>query len=57
MQEALWFIELSFIRMKLAIETLKEEVHWVVLETIELESQEKTHAYASFGILIRSNFR
>ena len=42
--------------MKLSAETLFEEVQSVVLETDDLESQVKPHAYANFGINSQSNF-
>ena len=42
---------------KLSTETLMEEVQSIVLETDELESHEKSQAYASFGSFSQARFR
>ena len=43
--------------MKLSTETLMEQLQSKILAKDELESQEKPHAYASFGTLSQSDFR
>ena len=51
------FIDWLYTEMKLSIETLMQKVKSVVLETDELESQEKLHMNASIGFFSQSNFR
>ena len=43
--------------MKLSTETLMEQLQSKILETDELESEEKPHDYASFGTPTQSDFR
>ena len=50
-------IELPYTQIILSTQTLMEEVQSIDSETDELESQEKSHACASFGILNQSSFR